>query len=125
MINILDLLGRVLISILFFLNGIFKIYNYDGTIAWMDSYGIPDILIFPAIFIEIIGPILIIIGYKARIAAVFLSIFCIATAFMFHNNFDDQMQLTSFLKNIALSGGFLFIIINGTKKFSLDNFLKK
>ena len=125
MINILDLLGRVLISLLFFLNGIFKIKNYDGTIAWINSYDFPDILIFPAIIIEIIGPILIIIGYKTKIAAVFLSIFCITTAFMFHNNFNDQMQLTSFLKNIALAGGFLFIIINDTKKFSLDNFIKK
>ena len=120
MINILDLVARILISALFLLNGIFKISNYDGTVGWMEGFGIPGILIIPAIILEIVGPILIILGYKAKIAAGFLSLFCIATAIIFHNDFSDQMQLGSFLKNIALAGGFLFIFINGTKDFSLD-----
>ena len=120
MINMLDLLARFLISGLFLLNGIFKISNYDGTIGWMESYGLPGILIIPAILLEIVGPIFIILGYQAKIAAGLLSLFCIATAVIFHNNFSDQMQLISFLKNIALAGGFLFIFINGTKDFSLD-----
>ena len=120
MANILDLVARILISALFLLNGAFKISNYDGTVGWMESFGIPGILIIPAIILEIVGPILIVLGYKAKIAAGFLSLFCIATAFIFHNDFSDQMQLGSFLKNIALAGGFLFIFINGTKDFSLD-----
>ena len=120
MSNILDLVARILISALFLLNGIFKISNYDGTVGWMEGFGIPGILIIPAIILEIVGPILIILGYKAKIAAGFLSLFCIATAIIFHNDFSDQMQLGSFLKNIALAGGFLFIFINGTKDFSLD-----
>ena len=120
MTNILDLVGRILISALFLLNGVFKISNYDGTVGWMESFGIPGILLIPAIILEIVGPILIILGYKAKIAAGFLSLFCIATAFIFHNDFSDQMQLGSFLKNIALAGGFIFIFINGTKDFSLD-----
>jgi len=120
MINMLDLLARFLISGLFLLNGIFKISNYDGTIGWMESYGLPGILIIPAILLEIVGPIFIILGYQAKIAAGLLSLFCIATAVIFHNNFSDQMQINSFLKNIALAGGFLFIFINGTKDFSLD-----
>ena len=120
MINILDLAARILISALFLLNGVFKISNYDGTVDWMESFGIPEILLIPAIILEIVGPILIILGYKAKIAAGFLCLFCIATAVIFHNDFSDQMQLGSFLKNIALAGGFLFIFINGTKDFSLD-----
>ena len=124
MINILDLCARILISILFFLNGIFKIMNYDGAISWMESYGIPGVLIIPAIILEILGPILIILGYKTKITASILSVFCLATAIIFHNDFNNQMQLTSFLKNIAIAGGFLFLVINGSKKFSLDNKLK-
>ena len=125
MTNIIDLVARILISALFFLNGVFKISNYDGTVGWMESFGIPGILLIPAIILEIVGPILIILGYKAKIAAGFLSLFCIATAFIFHNDFSDQMQLGSFLKNIALAGGFLFIFINGTKDLSLDRKLYK
>ena len=124
MMNILDLCARILISILFFLNGIFKIMNYDGAISWMESYGIPGVLIIPAIILEILGPILIILGYKTKITASILGVFCLATAIIFHNDFNNQMQLTSFLKNIAIAGGFLFLVINGSKKFSLDNKLK-
>ena len=120
MINILDLLARILISGLFLLNGMFKISDYDGTIEWMESFGLPGTLIIPAILLEVVGPVLIILGYQAKIAAGLLSLFCIATAVIFHNNFSDQMQLISFLKNIALAGGFLFIFINGTRDFSLD-----
>ena len=125
MTNIADLIGRILISALFLLNGIFKISNYDGTISWMESFGMPGILLIPAIILEIAGPVLIIIGYKTKLAAGFLSLFCIATAFIFHNDFANQMQLTSFLKNIALAGGFLILFVNGAKGFSLDNKFKK
>ena len=125
MANIADLIGRILISALFLLNGIFKISNYDGTIGWMESFGMPGILLIPAIILEIAGPVLIIIGYKTKLAAGLLSLFCIATAFMFHNDFGNQMQLTSFLKNIALAGGFLILFVNGAKGFSLDNKFKK
>jgi putative oxidoreductase len=121
MANIFDLLARILISALFLINGIFKITNYDGTLGWMEGYGVPGVLLIPAIILEILGPILIIIGYQTKITAAFLSLFCLATAVIFHNDFSNQMQLTSFLKNIALAGGFLFLVINGSKKFSLDN----
>ena len=120
MSNILDLVARILISTLFLLNGFFKIGNYDGTVEWMEGYGIPEIFLIPTIILEIVGPILIILGYKAKIPAGLLSLFCILTAFIFHNDFSNQMQLGSFLKNIALAGGFLFIFINGTRDFSLD-----
>ena len=125
MTNIADLVGRILISALFFLNGIFKINNYDGTIDWMESFGMPGILLIPAIILEILGPVLIIIGYKTKLAAGLLSLFCIVTAVIFHNDFANQMQFTSFLKNIALAGGFLIIFVNGAKGFSLDNKLNK
>ena len=125
MSNILDLLGRISISVLFFLNGIFKINNYEGTIVWMESFDIPSALLIPAIILEVLGPILIIIGYQTKIAAALLRLFCIATAIIFHNDFSNQMQLTSFLKNIALAGGFLFLVVNGAKGFSLDKKFKK
>ena len=121
MINIIDLIGRIFLSLLFLLNGYFKILDYDGTIEWMEGYGIPGIFLTPAIILEIAGPVLIIIGYKAKVAAGLLAAFCITTALIFHLDFSNQMQITSFLKNIALAGGFLFIVVNGTRKFSFDH----
>ncbi len=118
--KILDLIGRIFISGIFLLSAFNKIGNYEGTLGWMGSFGLPGFLLAPAIFLEIIAPILIIIGYQTKIAAAALSIFCIATAIIFHNDFSDQMQLIAFMKNIALAGGFLFLVVNGAKGYCLD-----
>ena len=125
MTNILDLVGRVFISLVFLLSGINKIGNYEGSVGWMESFGMPGIFLIPAIILEIVAPILIIIGYKVKIAAALLSVFCIITALIFHTDFSNQMQFVSFMKNIALAGGFLFLVINGTKDFSLERNLSK
>jgi len=120
MINILDFLGRIFISALFLISAYNKIFNIDGSIAWMNGYGVPGFLLYPAIVLEIILPIFVIIGYNARISAGLLAIFCIVTAFLFHFDFSDQGQTISFFKNIGLSGGFIFIVVNGTKEWSVD-----
>ena len=120
MIKIFDLIGRVFISGIFLLSGYNKIVNYDGTIGWMESFGLPGFLLIPAIILEILAPILIIIGYQTRIAAGALSLFCIATAIIFHTDFSDQMQFIAFMKNLALAGGFLFLVVNGPKGYCLD-----
>ena len=120
MTNILDLIGRVFISLIFLFCGFSKINNYEGTVGWMRSLGVPGIFLIPAIVLEIISPIFIIIGYKVKISATLLSLFCIATAFIFHNDFSNQMEFISFMKNIGLAGGFLFLVVNGAKDFSLD-----
>ena len=120
MTNILDLIGRILISALFLISAFNKIFNLEGSMGWMESFGVPGFLIFPAIVLEIILPILVIVGYQARIAAGILAIFCLMTAFLFHFDFSNQTQLISFLKNIGLAGGFLFIVANGTKDWAVD-----
>ena len=123
--NILDLIGRVFISSIFLLSGINKIQNYEGSHDWMESLGVPGILLIPAIVLEVVAPILIIAGYQVKICAAFLSLFCLATAIIFHTDFSNQMQFISFMKNIALAGGLLFIVANGAKNFSLDQKFKK
>ncbi len=120
MANVFDLIGRILISALFLISAFNKIFNLDGSMGWMEGFGVPGFLIFPAIAIEVVLPVLVIVGYQARIAAGILSIFCLATAFIFHFDFSDQMQFILFLKNIGLAGGFLFIVANGTKDWAFD-----
>ena len=120
MVNILDFLGRIFISALFLISAYNKIFNIDGSISWMEGYGVPGFLLYPTIALEIILPLFVIIGYNARISAGLLAIFCTITAFLFHFDFSDQGQTISFLKNIGLAGGFLFIVVNGTKEWSVD-----
>ena len=118
--NLIDLIARIFISLLFLINGYSKVIYFDGTISWMESYGLPGFFIYPAILLEIIAPLLLIIGYKTKISSVMLAGFCIVTALIFLNDFSEQSQLNGFFKNIGLSAGFLFLAINGSKKFSLD-----
>ena len=120
MSNIFDLLGRVLISSLFLISAYNKLFSIDGTMGWMEGYGVPGLLIYPTIVLEIILPLFVIVGYKARVSSALLAIFCILTAFIFHFDFSEQIQLILFLKNISLAGGFLFIVANGTKDWSVD-----
>ena len=120
MSNIFDLLGRILISTLFLISAYNKLFSIDGTMGWMEGYGVPGLLIYPTIVLEIILPLFVIVGYKARVSSALLAIFCILTAFIFHFDFSEQIQLILFLKNISLAGGFLFIVANGTKDWSID-----
>ena len=109
MINIFDLVGRIFISLVFLLSGFNKIGNYEGTIGWMESFGMPGIFLIPAIILEVGAPILIIIGYKVKISAALLSLFCIATAVIFHNDFSNQMQFISFMKKYCSSRWFFIL----------------
>ena len=120
MANVFDLIGRIFISALFLISAYNKIFNLDGSMGWMESFGVPGFLIYPAIILEIILPVLVIVGYQARLAAGMLAIFCLITAFLFHLDFSNQSQFISFLKNIGLAGGFLFIVANGTKDWAVD-----
>ena len=120
MANLFDLIGRIFISLVFLLSGYNKIFNYDNTISWMEGFGIPGFLLWPAIVLEILLPIFIIIGYRTQISATILAMFCLATALIFHNDFANQMQIIAFLKNLGLAGGFLFIAVNGPKEWAIE-----
>ena len=118
--NFFDLIGRIFISSVFLFSGYNKIFSYGNTSAWMEGFGIPGFLLWPAIVLEILLPILIIIGYKTQISAILLSIFCITTAVIFHLDFVNQMQIIAFLKNFGLAGGFLFLAVHGPKDWAVD-----
>tara|TARA_B100000925_G_C21920671_1_gene435710 strand:- start:525 stop:923 length:399 start_codon:yes stop_codon:yes gene_type:complete len=121
----LDIIARVLMSGLFLINGYNKIIYFEGTVDWMAMYDLPAFFIYPAIILELFAPILIIFGYKTKLASLLLSGFCLLTAIIFLTDFSSQSELNGFLKNVALAGGFLLLTINGPKKFSLDNKVKK
>jgi len=122
--HIVELIGRIFLSALFLFNGIAKIFDYEGTIEYMENFEVPGYLISPAIIIEILFPILLIIGYKTRLSAIVLASFTILLAVIFHTDFSNQMQLTQFLKNFAIAGGFIMIFVYGPGKYSIDYMLK-
>ena len=122
--HIVEVFGRILLSTLFLVEGVRKFFFQEETIMYMEDYGVPEILFFPSIILEILFPILLIIGYKTRFSASIMALFTLTVALIFHTNFDNQMELTIFLKDIAIAGGFLIIAANEPKICSIDYFLK-
>ena len=120
-----EFIGRVFLSSLFLVEGIKKLFFFqEETQMYMEEYGIPEFLFFPSTFLEIIFPILIIIGFKTRFCASVMAIFTIAVSLIFHVDFNNQMQLVAFLKNISIAGGLLIVVANDNRFFSIDNLLK-
>ena len=122
--HMVEFIGRILLSALFLIEGIGKISMQEDVIMYMADYGVPEILFIPAIILEILFPLLLIIGYKTKWAASVMALFTFTVAIIFHTNFSEEMQVIFFLKDIAIAGGFMIIIVYGPGKISLDHYFK-
>ncbi len=116
----LMLVGRVLISGMFIMSGLQKIGAIEGTSGYIESVGLPGFLVYPTILVEVLGGLAVLIGYQTRIAALLLAGFCVISALFFHFQPDNQMQMISFMKNITIAGGFLFLVAQGAGRISID-----
>ena len=122
--HIIEAFGRILLSSLFLMEGVRKFFFQEETIMYMEDHGVPEILFFPSIILEVLFPILLIIGYKTRFSASIMALFTLTVALIFHTNFENQMELIIFLKDFAIAGGFLIIAANEPKICSIDYYLK-
>jgi len=124
--HIVEVFGRIFISALFLIEAVRKFFNPDMSMIYMSDHGVPEFLFYPSIAFEIIIPLLLIAGYKTRIAASLLAVFVLAVTLIFHSHhiIDDGMQLTIFLKNLAIIGGLLLIISNKPQICSVDYYLE-
>ena len=124
--HIVEVSGRIFISILFLIEAVKKFFNPDESMMYMSDHGVPEFLFYPSIAFEIIIPLLLIVGYKTRIVASLLAVFVLTVTLIFHSHhiIDDGMQLTIFLKNLAIIGGLLIIISNKPQICSVDYYLE-
>ena len=113
--------ARLFLGHIFLLAGVSKISAYEGTQGYMDAMGVPGMLLPLVILLEIGGGLAVIVGWKTLWASIALAGFTVVSAVIFHNNFGDQMQMIMFMKNIAIAGGFLFLVANGPGAYALDN----
>ncbi len=118
---VFSLAGRVMIALIFVLAGLSKISAIEGTQGYMEAMGLPGILIYPTILFEVIAGLAIIAGFRTRYVALALAGFSLLSAFVFHNQLGDQMQFILFMKNVAITGGFLFLARYGAGELSIDN----
>ena len=122
--HIVEFIGRLLLSALFLIEGLGKISIREDVIMYMEDYGVPGILFFPAIILEILFPLLLIVGYKTKWAASVMALFTFTVAIIFHTDFSEGMQMIFFLKDLAIAGGFMIILVYGPGKISLDHYFK-
>jgi uncharacterized membrane protein YphA (DoxX/SURF4 family) len=117
--DIIALVGRLFIAIIFLASAFGKITNFDGTLSYMEAHGMPAVQFFcvAAIAVETLGATALILGYKTRWGAAALSIFLIAVTWVFHTAPDQRIQL---LKNIAILGGLLHVVAFGPGPISLE-----
>lgn len=114
-------IGRLLLSTIFIFSGFTKITGYAATQGYMESMGVPGMLLPLVIAVELLGGIAISLGFKARLVAILMAGFSIVSALLFHQFWIDESQMNPFMKNIAMAGGFLMIFAHGPGAYSIDN----
>ena len=122
--HIIEFIGRLLLSALFLIEGFGKISKQENVIMYMEDYGVPEILFVPATVLEILFPLLLIVGYRTKWVASVMALFTFTVAIIFHTDFSEGMQMMLFLKDFAIAGVFMIIIAYGPCKISLDHYFK-
>ena len=112
-------IGRVLLALIFIMAGANKIAGYAATQQFMESAGLPGMLLPLVIATELGGGLAILAGFMIRWAALVLAGFTLLSALVFHFDFGDQAQSISFMKNLAIAGGLMALAAAGPGAFSL------
>ncbi|QKV53135.1 DoxX family protein [Comamonas antarctica] len=125
--NLLALLGRILLALLFIPAGVGKLTGFAGTVGYAASAGmpLPQIAVAIALLVELFGGLALLLGWQTRWAAFALALFTLVASFFFHKFWGlpaDQatMQQMLFYKNLAAAGGLLAFAAFGPGGYSLD-----
>ena len=125
--GISDLLGRIFLGIIFIYEALDTLFFYQNTKATMAEYGItfmPDILLVTTLVILIVGALLVVIGYYARVGAFLLLLYWLPftlIVFSFWNDPPDLQRINAlnFMRNLAVMGGLLLLLANGSGEYSV------
>jgi putative oxidoreductase len=120
-------LGRVLLALIFIVSGLQKLGDPAGTAAYIASGGLPGILVWPTILVEVVGGVLLAAGYQTRFAALALAGFTLLSGVLYHlvpagaaEGMAVQMQIIMFMKNVSIAGGLYFVFALGAGAWSVD-----
>lgn len=117
-----NLFGRVIIGIFFIGAALSKLFNWEETIIYMNSVGLPASGAgLPAIIVlEILGGLAILVGWRTQLMAFLLAAFTMWTTFLFYADFSDVLSTARFWKNIALAGALFCMSSQYPSMWSLD-----
>lgn len=122
-VSLLKLIGRISLSAIFIMGGVSKITGFSGSVGYATAFGVPlpEIAIIIAIVVELVGGVMILFGYKTKLASLTIAIFLIPVTLIFHNDFGNQLEMVAFMKNLAIFGGLLYVAVGGAGAYSLDH----
>ena len=118
--NLAMLVGRVMLAAMFFWTGYGRLMSLTSIHNYVADWGVPGALKPVLVVWEIGAGLLLLAGFHTRAAAIALAIFCVLSGFLVHLHGDDEIQLIDFMKNMALTGGFLYVFACGAGSYSLD-----
>ena len=114
-------IGRILLALMFVVAGLNKISGYAGMQGYMESMGVPGALLPLVIALEVLGGVVLMLGWHTRLTAFLLAGFTILATLIFHSNLGDQTQMLFFMKNLSIAGGLLLVVSHGAGPYSIDN----
>jgi putative oxidoreductase len=119
-------LARVLMASLFIWDGVLQLRNPSGTAKYFTSVHIPlpDVAVWISILVHLLGGFALVLGFKTRWAAAVLCLLCLGTAFGVHLPVGDVSNMMHFYKNLAMAGGFLYVMNYGPGGLSIDGVLR-
>lgn len=120
--------GRVLLALIFVTSGYSKLAGLGATAAYVASAGLP-LPTFAAVaagLLELVAGIALVVGFKARWAALALAVFTLLASVLFHAYWsapaDQQfVQQLMFMKNLSIVGGLLLVAALGAGGWSFDD----
>ncbi len=129
--NLADLIGRIFIAFIFLYEAYDSIRFFEPTKELMTYYGITwnqDFLLSTSIFILILGSLLVLVGYRAKFGAFLLLAYWIPATLIVHAFWEAPPELRreesiSFMKNLAIIGGLLILLVNGSGRLSVKKLL--
>ena len=118
----LPLFGRILLSAIFIVDGILQLSDPGGTARYFAKVHVPvpDFAVWISVAIHLLGGLAVLFGFRAKWAASILALFCVATAFGVHLPAGDMGNMIHFLKNLAIAGGFVYVVAFGAGPISVD-----
>jgi putative oxidoreductase len=121
----LVLLARLMLVFIFIIEGWGKIGNYAGVQEYMESHGVPGMLLPLVILTELGGGLLVAFGLVTRLAALALAGFCVLAALFFHHDLANADEFMQFTKDMAIAGGFLGLVAFGAGEWSIDGLWRR
>lgn len=115
-------LGRILISIIFIVSGLYKLGDLPGTEAAIIGAGMPSGLAMPAAVFELSAGVLLALGFMQRLVSLALIVFTALVTVLYHKNFADPVQAALAMKNLAIIGGLLLVFAHGYMAWTFKAF---